>query len=113
LPFITQTSSGRPHDTLFWRTDTYRVVRDGDWKLQVSERPQKDWLFDLAADPTEKVNLATKEPERLAALKAKLATWDKAQRKPMWPSLGEGAIPIDKSLKQKLAPEDEYVYYAN
>ena len=113
LPFITKASSDRPHETLFWRTDTYRVVRDGDWKLQVSERPQKDWLFDLAADPTEKVNLAAKEPERLAALKAKLATWDKAQRKPMWPSLGEGAIPIDKSLKQKLAPDDEYVYYAN
>ena len=113
LPFITQAGAARPHDTLFWRTDTYRVVRDGDWKLQVSERPQKDWLFDLAADPTEKVNLAAKEPERLAAMKAKLATWEKAQRKPMWPSLGEGAIPIDKSLKQKLAPEDEYVYYSN
>jgi len=43
------------------------------------------------------VNLAAKEPERLAALKAKLATWEKSQRKPMWPSLGGGAIPIDKS----------------
>lgn len=113
LPFVSQTSVGQPHDTLFWRTDTYRVVRDGNWKLQVSERPQKDWLFDLAADPTEKVNLAAREPERLAALRAKLNTWDKGQRKPMWPSLGEGAIPIDKSLKQKPAPDDEYVYYAN
>lgn len=113
LPFIKQASTARPHDTLFWRTDTYRVVRDGDWKLQVSERPKRDWLYDLAADPTEKTNLAGKEPERLAALKAKLATWDKAQRKSLWPSLGEGAIPIDKSLKQKALPDDEYVYYAN
>ena len=89
------------------------MVRDGDWKLQVSERPKKEWLYDLAADPTEKVNLATREPERLAALKAKLATWDKAQRKPLWPSLGEGAIAIDKNLKQTAAADDEHIYYAN
>ena len=70
-------------------------------------------FYDLAADPTEKVNLATREPERLAALKAKLATWDKAQRKPLWPSLGEGAIAIDKNLKQTAAADDEHIYYAN
>jgi len=41
LPFIQGKATGRPHDTLFWRTDTYRVVRSGDWKLQVTERPKK------------------------------------------------------------------------
>ena len=33
LPFIKGEAPGRPHDLLFWRTDTYRVVRSGDWKL--------------------------------------------------------------------------------
>jgi arylsulfatase A-like enzyme len=113
LPFITKGSTARPHETLFWRTDTYRVVRQGDWKLQVSDRPKKTWLYDLAADPTEKVNLSLKEPERLAALKTQLDKWDKAQRKPLWPSLGEGAIPIDKTMKQTAAADDEHVYYAN
>lgn len=113
LPFITGQAAGRPHDTLFWRTDRYRVLRAGDWKLQVSERPNKDWLFDLASDPTEKNNLAAKEPERLAAMKAQLQAWDQAQRKPLWPSLGEGAIPIDKTLKAPQAADDEFVYYAN
>jgi arylsulfatase A-like enzyme len=113
LPFITGQVSGRPHDLLFWRTDTYRAVRAGDWKLQVTQRPKKDWLHDLSADPTEKTNLASREPARLAAMKALLAAWDQGQRKPLWPSLGEGPIPIDKTLKAPQAADDEYVYYAN
>jgi arylsulfatase A-like enzyme len=42
-----------------------RVVRAGDWKLQVSKRPDKIWLFNLATDPTEQVNLASREPRAL------------------------------------------------
>lgn len=113
LPFVTGRATGRPHDLLFWRTDRYRVVREGDWKLQVSERPRKDWLHDLASDPTERRDLAAREPQRVAALRAKLDAWEAQQRKPLWPSLGEAAIPIDKTLKDPQAADDEYVYYAN
>jgi arylsulfatase A-like enzyme len=113
LPFIKGEAPGRPHDVLFWRTDTYLTVRAGDWKLQVSEQPKKDWLFNLATDPTEKTNLAAKEPERVAALKAQLLEWNKAQRKPLWPSMGAGAIAIDQTMKQPIKASDEYVYYGN
>jgi arylsulfatase A-like enzyme len=113
LPFIKGEAPGRPHDALFWRTDTYLSVRAGDWKLQVAEQPRKDWLFNLATDPTEQTNLATAEPERVAALKAQLLEWNKGQRKPMWPSLGAGPIAIDHSLRQPTKANDEYVYYAN
>ena len=89
------------------------MIRSGEWKLQVSEHPKKDWLFDLAKDPTEKNNVAAAEPERVARMKADLMAWDKAQVKPMWPSLGEGPIAIDKNMKQPLGPGDEYVFYAN
>ncbi len=113
LPFVTGQAGGRPHDTLFWRTDRYRVVRAGDWKLQVTERPRQDWLYDLASDPGEKNNRAAAEPARLAAMKARLAEWDQAQRKPMWPSLAEAPIPLDKNLKQPQAADDAFVYYSN
>jgi len=113
LPFIKGDAPGRPHDLLFWRTDTYLTVRAGDWKLQVSEAPKKDWLFNLAVDPTEKVNLASREPERVAALKAQLLAWNQTQHKPMWPSLGAGPIAIDHSMKQPTTTRDEYVYYPN
>ena len=113
MPFIKGEAPGRPHDVLFWRTETYLTVRAGDWKLQVSEMPKKDWLFNLATDPTEEINLAGKEPERVAALKGQLLEWNKTQRKPMWPSLGAGPIAIDHSMKQPTAANDEYVFYAN
>ena len=44
-----------------------RAVRIGDWKLQVSERPKKVWLYNLATDPTEKTNLAASMPDRVAS----------------------------------------------
>ena len=113
LPFIRGESSGRPHDVLHWRTDSYRVMREGDWKLQVTEQPKKDWLYDLANDPTEKNNLAEREPQRVAAMKAKIVEFNQTQRKPIWPSMGAGAIPIDKTMKAKPSPEDAYVYYGN
>ncbi len=113
LPFIQGKAAGRPHDTLFWRTDTYRVIRSGDWKLQVTERPKKDWLYNLAVDPTEQHNLANAEPARLATMKAQLARWDADQKKPMWPSLGEGPIAIDTNLRQPYKPGADYIYYAN
>jgi arylsulfatase A-like enzyme len=113
LPFVKGEAPGRPHDVLFWRTDDYLTVRAGDWKLQVSELPKKDWLFDLAADPTEKNDLAAKEPQRVAAMKAQLVEWNKAQRRPMWPSLGAGPIPIDHTMKQPFKAGDEVVYYSN
>ncbi len=113
LPFIKGQAPGRPHDVLFWRTDQYVTLRAGDWKLQVSQMPQKEWLFNLAQDPTEKVNLVNKEPARLAAMKAQLAEWGKSQQKPMWPSLGAGPIAIDHSLKQPTKATDEYIYYSN
>jgi uncharacterized sulfatase len=98
---------------LHWRTDSYRVMREGDWKLQVTEQPKKDWLYDLANDPTEKNNLAEREPQRVAAMKAKIVEFNQTQRKPIWPSMGAGAIPIDKTLKAKLTETDEYIYYSN
>ena len=113
LPFIKGEAPGRPHDLLFWRTEDYLTVRAGDWKLQVSELPKKDWLFNLATDPFEKINLAAQEPQRVAALKAQLAQWNRTQRRPMWPSLGAGAIAIDHTLKQPFKAGDEYVFYSN
>lgn len=117
LPFADRQASGRPHETLFWRTDSYRVVREHDWKLQVTENPKKHWLYNLATDPLEKNNLAAKEPERVKALAGKIVDFNKTQVKPLWPSLAEAPIAIDKNLREVLenpsADRGEYIYYAN
>jgi arylsulfatase A-like enzyme len=113
VPFVTGAKPGRPHDALFWRSGHYRVVRSGDWKLQLSERPKRAWLFDLANDPTERKNLADAEPARVAELTALLDAHDAEQAPPLWPSLLEGAIRIDPPLNAPAGPDDEYVYWAN
>jgi len=113
VPFATGGASGRPHETLFWRSGHYRVVRAGDWKLQLSERPKQAWLFDLAHDPDEHVNLAAKQPERVAELTALLEAHAATQSQPLWPSLLEAAVRIDKPLNTPTSPDDEYVYWAN
>ena len=113
LPHITHPSDKGPARTLFWRTDTYRVIRQGDWKLQVAQNPKKDWLFNLATDPTEQHNLATQEPERLTRMKKELEAFNATQMKPRWPLMAEAAIAIDKTLREPMLPTDEYVFYGN
>ena len=80
---------------------------------ELGQLQKKEWLYHLSVDPTERNNLAEKEPAQLASMKSQLAAWDKQQVKPLWPSLGEGAIAIDRTLKTKPVPNEDYIYYAN
>lgn len=113
LPFLGVHPAKQPDRFLFWRDGPYRAMRDGSWKVIVSERPKKDWLFNLANDPTEKTNLATEQPQRLAQLKAIMDAHHATMPPSMWPSFIEMAVEIDKSLDQKHLPTDEYVYWYN
>ncbi|KPF79748.1 sulfatase [alpha proteobacterium AAP81b] len=113
LPFVTGKTAGVPHQTLFWRSGAYRVVRDGDWKLQILERPVQSLLFNLATDPTERRDLAAAQPAKVAELTAKLAAHDAAQMKPAWEALIHSPIAIDTPLGVKPRPGDAYIYWSN
>ena len=102
-----------PHSILFWRSGENKVVRDGNWKLQVAGKPNKAWLYDLGADPTERRDLATAQPDRVKAMRAMIATHDRDQRKPMWPALIEAPIRIDVPLNVPWKQGQEYVYWSN
>ena len=61
---------------LHWRMNHrgQRALRDGDWKyLRVDGH---DYLFNLAADERERANLASREPARLAAMRAQWEAWN-------------------------------------
>ena len=50
-------------------------VREGDWKLVwKAALPSKVELFNIAQDPQEKTNLAAENPQRVAALQARIET---------------------------------------
>jgi arylsulfatase A-like enzyme len=113
VKFATAGATSDPHKSLYWRSGDYKVLLSQGWKLQVSARPDKTWLFDLNKDPTEKQNLAEAVPAKTAELKALLAKVDAEQVKPLWPSLLEGPIVIDTPSSYPVKSTDEFIYWAN
>ncbi len=65
----------RTERALFWRMKhrDQRAVRDGRWKY-LAIGPN-EYLFDLEADERERANLARRDPDRLARLRARYAEW--------------------------------------
>jgi len=100
-------------ETLFWQSGYYRVVRHKDWKLQVSANPNKAWLFNLAADPTEENNLADSEPEMLQKLQGLLAQHEASARPPLYPYTTEMPVAVDKTRAEQFVDGDEYIYWPN
>ncbi len=103
----------RPDDALFWQSGYYRVVRAGDWKLQVDARQQKTWLFDLAADPTEETNLAGTRPDKVAELQALLERHHRNARAPLYASTTDVPVAIDRTGGEKVGPGEEYIWWPN
>ena len=103
----------RPDDAIFWQSGYYRVVRAGDWKLQVDGRQDKIWLFDLAADPTEQVNLVDQRTDKLAELQGLLDAHHANAVAPLYPHTLESPIMIDKTIDEIPEADEEYVWWPN
>lgn len=73
-------------DALYWHyphyhpggATPYGAVRQGNWRFVEFFEDGRSELYDLAADPLEKVNLAEKQPDKAKELQANLAAWRKA-----------------------------------
>ncbi|MFK7977569.1 MAG: sulfatase-like hydrolase/transferase [Halioglobus sp.] len=119
LPLATGRAAGSDaaaRETLFWHNGHYQVVRHGDWKLQVNDRPTdglQTWLFNLADDPTEQINLAASREDKVAQLNALLAAHKANSRGPLYESTTQMPVLIDKTLAEKYVDGDEYVYTPN
>jgi arylsulfatase A-like enzyme len=72
-----------PERALFWHYPHYgnqggapsAAIRRGNWKLIEWMEDQRVELFDLARDPGEETDLARRDPEQAAALRAELKAW--------------------------------------
>ncbi|MEP5566561.1 MAG: sulfatase-like hydrolase/transferase [Halioglobus sp.] len=103
-------------ETLFWQNGHYQVVRHGDWKLQVNDRPtdgMQKWLYNLAEDPTEQNNLAASHPDKLKQLSGLLAAHQASSRGPLYEATAQMPVMVDKTLTEKFVEGDEYVYTPN
>ena len=113
LPLATGQAEDAQERTLYWHSGYYRIVRHGDWKLQVSELPNKQWLFNLAEDPTEQRNLAEERPDKVEELLALIVQHQKNGRPPLYPYVAEMPVAVDKTLADEFLPGDEYIYWPN
>ena len=116
LPLTASDPDARPawdRESLFWSAGHNRIVRHQDWKLQVASRPEMQWLFNLAEDPTEQHNLAAERPDKLAELMALLDAHAANARPPLYPSEIEAPVPIDTDLSVPFTPGDPWVSVPN
>jgi arylsulfatase A-like enzyme len=68
------TGASSPRDEIVYNIEPFRAaLRKGNWKLVwKSLLPPKVELFDLAADPSEKTNLADSNPQRVQEMQARI-----------------------------------------
>ena len=116
LPVMTGTGDiTRENDAIFWQSGYYRVVRAGDWKLQVDGKQNKVWLFDLANDPTEQNNLADQRADKVAELQSLLDEHQAESVPLLYDYEMESPQPIDITGAEfrSASDEDEYVWVPN
>ena len=113
LPYLSGGNEGEPERILFNKSGDYSfLIKDG-WKLQVDLVQNKKWLYNLNEDPTEQLNLSESNFTKLNELEEILNNKLSEQVKPIWPSLLDWPIFIDKTLDEKVNKTDEYIFWAN
>lgn len=98
---------------LYFQSGYYTAIRHGDWKLQISEKPDQVWLYDLSVDPTEQANIAADHPDVVAKLTAMLDQHRQAAVPVRYPYSIQAPVAVDKTLADKVEPGDTYVYWPN
>lgn len=80
IPFLNGDKTEDPHENLYWRFWDQSAVRTGDFKyLKAGSR---EFLFNVANDDHENVNLIADYPKQAEAMKKKLELWAGELKKP-------------------------------
>ena len=93
LPYLNGEISSPPDRILFWRNGPNWAVREGNWKLFSAEGHY--WLFDLAADIGEKINLADQNKIVCDRLKNQYDQWNAEMITPLWEPRGKIPFKLD------------------
>jgi arylsulfatase A-like enzyme len=87
---------------LFFRFGVQHAVRSGDWKLVKAAHDMEPVLVNLASDPGEQTDLASRHPEKKGELQALFARWNASMQPPRWEDRrwnGEEARQAQKARK--------------
>ena len=102
---------------IFWKTGHNKVVIKDNWKLQVEEYSQKQWLFNLADDPTEKLELSDQYPEKVYELKALINQHSEGAKNFIYKPPLLANVDVDRNLKEAVeeghSEDEESVWVTN
>ena len=102
---------------IFWKTGHNKVVIKDNWKLQVEEYSQKQWLFNLADDPTEQLELSDKYPEKVYELMALINQHSEGAKNFIYKPPLLANVDVDRNLKEAVeeghSEDEESVWVTN
>lgn len=102
---------------IFWKTGHNKVVIKDNWKLQVEEYSQKQWLFNLADDPTEQLELSDKHPEKVYELMALINQHSEGAKDFIYKPPLIANVDVDRNLKEAVEEghneDEESVWVTN
>ena len=102
---------------IFWKTGHNKVVIKDNWKLQVEEYSQKQWLFNLADDPTEQLELSAKHPEKVYELMALINQHSEGAKDFIYKPPLLANVDVDRNLKEAAeeghSEDEESVWVTN
>ena len=102
------TGATSPRSEIVYNVEPFRAaLRQGDWKLVWRTLlPSRVELFSVAADPSEKDNLAAQHPEKVAALQQRLELLAKDATQPLF--LVDQSKVVTKNMHGKpILPTDD------
>tara|TARA_B100000035_G_scaffold63308_1_gene51320 strand:+ start:471 stop:2090 length:1620 start_codon:yes stop_codon:yes gene_type:complete len=102
---------------IFWKTGHNKVVIKDNWKLQVEEYSQKQWLFNLADDPTEQLELSDQYPEKVYELMALINQHSEGAKNFIYKPPLLANVDVDRNLKEAVeeghSEDEESVWVTN
>ena len=102
---------------IFWKTGHNKVVIKDNWKLQVEEYSQKQWLFNLADDPTEQLELSDQYPEKAYELMALINQHSEGANDFIYKPPLLANVDVDRNLKESVeegdSEDEESVWVTN
>lgn len=76
IPYVTKNTNKSPHKMLCWRKMDTRAIREGDYKLIITQGIDSV-LYNIKEDPEEMNNLIQKKTKIYKRLKKDLSKWEK------------------------------------
>ena len=102
---------------IFWKTGHNKVVIKDNWKLQLEEYSQKQWLFNLADDPTEQLELSDQHPEKVYELMALINQHSEGAKDFIYKPPLLANVDVDRNLKEAVEEghneDEESVWVTN